>query len=181
MSRPKILRLWGKADNLEIEFKEEGGMWKVDIPPDLKDGVYVVQLYAINELFETSFWIGELYMCNGTCCFTIQQKPYQMWFNTKSYSFSFYDNYLISIEKKKLADCFCDWNFQSNINIVNNTNRLILSKKHHPMYKLDFKVKHLEIFDKKDYNKIEEDLYLMTFNVFKNIFKIEKGCKCGRN
>ncbi len=100
MERPKIIRLWGKADNFEIEFLNEGGTsWKVDVPPDLNDGVYVVHLTAINELGESATWIGELFMCDGVCCVTFKEQPYQMWLKISDYDFQFSNKYHIEVRK----------------------------------------------------------------------------------
>ena len=85
MDRPKIIRLWGKADNLDIEFKNEGGIWKVNIPPDLTDGAYAVHLTAVNENGECSYWVGELYMADGVCHFKISELLYRTQLKAKEY------------------------------------------------------------------------------------------------
>ena len=100
MERPKILRLWGKADDFEIEFFNEGGtIWKVDVPPDLNDGVYAVHLTAVNELGEMATWVGELFMCGGVCCVTFEEQPYQMWLKVNNYELQFSDKYHIEVNK----------------------------------------------------------------------------------
>lgn len=99
MERPKIIRLWGNADDFDIEFKNEGGIWKVDVPPDFTDGVYAVTLHALNEFYESATWVGELFMCNGACCIKIHFAPYQVWFKVKEYSMSFFENYEIELRK----------------------------------------------------------------------------------
>lgn len=102
MDRPKIIRLWGKADELDIEFKNEGGVWKVDIPPDLTDGVYAVVLHAINELHELATWVGELFMSNGACCIKINYAPYQVWFCLKQHIINFSSERTMEIKEKNL-------------------------------------------------------------------------------
>ncbi|MGN1418141.1 MAG: PF13754 domain-containing protein [Acutalibacteraceae bacterium] len=80
MNKPEILRVWGKADNFDIEFTHEGGIrWKCFVPPDTKDGQYAVEIWAINEFGELGYWTGELFMSSGVCCLKFNQSPYQIW------------------------------------------------------------------------------------------------------
>lgn len=79
-----VKRVWGKADNLSLEFTYLGQeQWETTVPPDTKDGVYAVELWAINGAGELGHWTGELFMCSGVCCVTIFQQPYQIWFKKK--------------------------------------------------------------------------------------------------
>lgn len=79
-----IKRVWGKADGLSLEFKYVGGeQWDATVPPDTKDGIYAVELWAINGIGELGHWTGELYMCSSVCCVRIFSKPYQIWFKPK--------------------------------------------------------------------------------------------------
>lgn len=55
------------------------------MPPDTKDGVYAVELWAVNAIGEIGHWTGELYMCSGVCCVQIFVKPYQVWFRDRKY------------------------------------------------------------------------------------------------
>lgn len=81
MSRPKIVRLYGKADNLDIEFTHKGGTtWTCAVPPDFDDGIYAVELTAINEHGEIAYWTGELYMCSGACHIEIMKTDFVFWF-----------------------------------------------------------------------------------------------------
>lgn len=81
----KIIRVFGKADSFDIELTRVGKLWEVDVPPDLVDGVYAVQLVAINEFGESGIWTGELFMCNGTCCINFVDQPYRLWVKVKKY------------------------------------------------------------------------------------------------
>lgn len=78
MARAKIIRVFGKADDFDIELSRKGKKWEVDIPPDMTDGVYAVQLTAIDELGESAYWVGELYMTDGVCCLKINEIPYRV-------------------------------------------------------------------------------------------------------
>lgn len=81
MNRPKILRVWGKADNLDIEFSKEGERWACTVPPDTKDGQYAAEIHVINEFSQTAYWTGTLYMCNGVCHLEIKEVPYVIMFS----------------------------------------------------------------------------------------------------
>ena len=81
----KVVRLFGKADNFNIEFSREGRVWKIDIPPDMTDGVYAVQLTAVDELGETAYWVGELFMCSGVCHLKIERMYADCVFSAESY------------------------------------------------------------------------------------------------
>lgn len=81
MNRPKIVRLYGRAGSFDIEFTHKGGtIWTAKVPPDTDDGVYSVELTAVNELGETAYWTGELYMCGGVCHMEIMKNDYVFWF-----------------------------------------------------------------------------------------------------
>lgn len=87
MNKPKILRVWGKADSFDIEFNYESGTrWKCSVPPDTKDGQYAAEIWAINEFSELAYWTGELFMCNGVCCLRFDDSPYRIWVKTTATS-----------------------------------------------------------------------------------------------
>ncbi len=81
----KVIRLFGKADSFDIEFSRKGDKWEVDIPPDMTDGVYAAQLTAVDELGETAYWVGELYMCSGVCHLKIDRAKMRCIFSVESY------------------------------------------------------------------------------------------------
>lgn len=60
-----ITRVYGKADNFELVFTEDGGAWSVLVPADLEDGKYVVELYAEDSYGFTSYFTAILYMFDG--------------------------------------------------------------------------------------------------------------------
>ena len=65
----EVKRVWGKADDLSLEFNYVGGdEWQTRVPPETKDGIYACELWAINSIGELGHWTGELYMCSGVCC-----------------------------------------------------------------------------------------------------------------
>lgn len=81
MSRPKIIRLYGRADLFDIEFTHQSGTtWTCEVPLDTEDGIYAVELTAVNEYGETAYWTGELYMCSGICHVKIAKNDFVFWF-----------------------------------------------------------------------------------------------------
>ena len=88
----KVIRVYGKADSYDIEFSPKGDKWEVDIPPDMTDGVYACQLTAIDELGESAYWVGELYMVDGVCCFKFAELPYKAKIKSKDYETEFKAN-----------------------------------------------------------------------------------------
>lgn len=95
-----VKRVWGKADNLSLEFKYLGQeQWEATVPPDTKDGVYAVELWAINGAGELGHWTGELFMCSGVCCIKIFQQSYQIWFKRKKNQIVFEKAHKIIFER----------------------------------------------------------------------------------
>ena len=60
-----ITRVYGKADNFELEFKLDGGVWNAAVPADLSDGKYVCEFWAVDSYGYTSYYTGILYMFDG--------------------------------------------------------------------------------------------------------------------
>ncbi len=81
----KVARVYGKADDFDIEFVRKGDRWAVEVPPDLSDGRYVVRITAIDVLGNTCYWIGELYMMNGVCHMEIRRHLTGCLFSVQSY------------------------------------------------------------------------------------------------
>lgn len=111
----RIIRVYGKADSFDIELTREGGHWIVDVPPDLVDGVYAVQLTAVNEFNQVGHWVGELFMCNGVCRIKFSEIPYEFTIlsdsdgyssacrldiSVKEYEAEFTENYRVELKKK---------------------------------------------------------------------------------
>ncbi|MCM1364718.1 MAG: Ig-like domain repeat protein [Faecalibacterium sp.] len=100
MSKPKIVRLFGKADEFEVEFtRAASGWWECDVPADLRDGCYAATFCAVNEYGETAYWTGELFMCNGACVCEMHDGNYQIWSAPERYTFETEEKYKIEIRK----------------------------------------------------------------------------------
>lgn len=82
----EIIRLWGTADQFDIEFKKNNytGRWDTTIPADLEDGHYVVELYAMNKFGEVGYWTGVLFMLQGRPHIHIQPPRYVIWSKPES-------------------------------------------------------------------------------------------------
>lgn len=81
----RVIRVYGRADSYDIEFTPKEDKWEVDVPPDMTDGVYAVQLTAVDEIGDFSYWVGELYMVDGVCCLKIEETPYRVRLKVKEY------------------------------------------------------------------------------------------------
>ena len=98
-----VRRVWGKADNLSLEFTYIGQeQWETIVPADTKDGVYAVELWAVNGVGDIGHWTGELFMCSGVCCIKIFQQSYQIWFKKLGYGVELSKNYEIYMEKEEM-------------------------------------------------------------------------------
>ena len=81
MSTAEIVRVWGTADNIELELKLDNGRWICNLPPDLIDGQYAVQLFALRGDGSVGMWTGVLYIANGIKCLHLNQEKYTLWLN----------------------------------------------------------------------------------------------------
>ncbi len=81
MSTAEIVRVWGTADNIELELKLDNGRWICNLPPDLIDGQYAVQLFALRGDGSVGMWTGVLYVSNGIKCLHLNQEKYTLWLN----------------------------------------------------------------------------------------------------
>jgi hypothetical protein len=85
----EIVRVYGRADSFDIELTRNGNKWEVDVPPDLSDGVYAVQLTAVNDMGETAHWVGELFMVGGVCCLRLGDVKFWTKLSAREYSVNF--------------------------------------------------------------------------------------------
>ncbi len=85
MSTSDIIRVWGMADNIELELKKTDGRWICNLPPDLVDGQYAVQLFAMRGNGSVGMWTGMLYVTNGIKCLHLNQEKYTLWLNREQY------------------------------------------------------------------------------------------------
>ena len=89
MKRPEIIKVWGKADDIELNFIKEGTEWTCSVPADLVDGTYACELNAVNEIGNFGFWTGFLYMCSGICHFDLEPVKFRLFFDKIEMPFTF--------------------------------------------------------------------------------------------
>ncbi len=94
----KVVRVYGKADSFDIELSRNGDVWEVDIPPDMTDGVYAVQLTAIDKNGDWAIWTGELFMVNGICCMKLKPSPLRTSIDVGEYTAEFVNTVSVSLE-----------------------------------------------------------------------------------
>ena len=73
----KIVRVWGKADSIDMELREKNGRWIFSLPPDLVDGQYAVQLFAVNESDMLGTWTG-IRKKNTSSGFALKEQKYSL-------------------------------------------------------------------------------------------------------
>ena len=67
-----IVRVWGTADQFDLEFyRTEGNQWAAPVVIDFDDGQYAVQIFAQNEWGGIGVYAGVLYLCDGASCLHI--------------------------------------------------------------------------------------------------------------
>lgn len=77
-----VTRVWGKADSFELVFSPLGdGLWNADVPVDLEDGQYIVELYCEDQSGSRAYWTGILYLNNSEQVrVRIMADKFRLWF-----------------------------------------------------------------------------------------------------
>ena len=58
-----IIAMYGHCDSFDVTYTKIGGnLWETEVPADLSDGKYVVEIYGIDETGFIVYWTGILYM-----------------------------------------------------------------------------------------------------------------------
>lgn len=64
----KIESMWGTCDGYGIIFTQVSDrVWTCDVPPDLSDGTYIVEIYARTYSGFIIYTTAVLYMCDSRC------------------------------------------------------------------------------------------------------------------
>lgn len=75
----QIVRVYGKADNFDLEFTPTGGNeWECTIPPDMTDGQYATEIYALDSEGYFAYWTGILYMLKGRVHLCLKESKYKI-------------------------------------------------------------------------------------------------------
>jgi hypothetical protein len=172
----KPIRVFGKADSFDIELTPNGEKWEVDIPPDMTDGVYAVQLTAISIIGEKAHWVGELYMTNGVCCLNITETPYSIKFRSKEYQMNFHKNeYGVSYHSSVEVDFWKNYIVQIKKRQWNESNYMM-------QFVTGLKVNNIETLEHKLFKSKEAEMNSTKFNseyMLKTELNYRKGCCCG--
>lgn len=58
-----IIAMYGHCDSFDVTYTKIGeNLWETEVPADLSDGKYVVEIYGIDETGFIVYWTGILYM-----------------------------------------------------------------------------------------------------------------------
>ena len=96
-----ITRVYGKADNFELEFAWDGSVWNAAVPADLSDGKYVCEFWALDSYGYTAYYTGILYMFDGNAVLDIVKD---------TVIFEFYQNDILLIHEVEM-----------NLELINDT------------------------------------------------------------
>ena len=94
----RIVRVWGFADTYALEFtpvviNQYGDIrWEANVPPDLSDGQYATELYAMNKAGKQAMWTGILYMQSGQCRIVLRRERFIAWLLSPCLSFDLAPN-----------------------------------------------------------------------------------------
>lgn len=81
-----VTKVWGKADRFELVFSNLGNdNWAANVPADLEDGQYVVELHCEDEEGNRAYWTGILYMSNSeNASVRIVADKFKLWMMNES-------------------------------------------------------------------------------------------------
>lgn len=58
-----IIAMYGHCDSFDVTYTRIGeGLWQAEVPADLSDGKYVVDIYGVDTTGYIVYWAGILYM-----------------------------------------------------------------------------------------------------------------------
>ena len=58
-----IVAMYGHCDSFEVTYTKVGeGLWQTEVPADLSDGKYIVDIYGVDSAGYIAYWTGILYM-----------------------------------------------------------------------------------------------------------------------
>lgn len=100
-----ITRVYGKADNFELEFTWDGSVWNAAVPADLSDGKYVCEFYAVDNYGFTSYYTGILYMFDGKAVIELSKDDIYIGFYADDISLSSHEDIGLNL----LSDVFLDY------------------------------------------------------------------------
>lgn len=58
-----IIAMYGHCDSFDVTYTKIGEkLWTTEVPADLSDGKYIVEIYGVDETGYIAYWTGILYM-----------------------------------------------------------------------------------------------------------------------
>lgn len=73
-----VVSLTGTVDSVPVIFtRTEDGLWTTVVPPDLTDGMYIIELTAVDDAGNQTYYVGKLYVWQRVITeFEIIEQPY---------------------------------------------------------------------------------------------------------
>ena len=109
-----VVSLTGTVDSVPVIFTKTGdGLWQTVVPPDLDDGIYIVELTATDDAGNQTYKIAELWVWQKVIThFKIIEQPFTHKLLSEKYTFDCRDelfhvlkrNHFICVDR---GDKFC--------------------------------------------------------------------------
>ena len=64
-----VAEMWGTCDGIGITFREVNGRWVCEVPADLDDGMYVLELWARSYTDVIVYHTAIMYLCDSKCTY----------------------------------------------------------------------------------------------------------------
>ena len=64
-----VTEMWGTCDGTEITFEEINGQWVCEVPADLNDGAYVLELWIRTNANTLVYTTAVVYLCDSKCIY----------------------------------------------------------------------------------------------------------------
>ena len=73
-----VVSLTGMVDSIPVIFtRTEDDLWTTVVPPDLNDGMYIIELTAVDNAGNQTFYVGKLYVWQRVSTqFHLIEQPY---------------------------------------------------------------------------------------------------------
>ena len=96
-----VVSLTGTVDSVPVIFtRTDDGLWETTVPPDLKDGRYIVELIATDDAGNQTYKIAELWMWQKVItCFKIIEQPFTHKLLSEKYHCTCGDRFCTEIKK----------------------------------------------------------------------------------
>jgi hypothetical protein len=95
-----VVSLTGTVDSVPVIFTNTGNnLWETVVPPDLKDGCYIVELTATDDAGNQTYKIAELWVWQKVITyFKMIEQPYTHKLLSEKYTFHCKEKYLVTVK-----------------------------------------------------------------------------------